>query len=90
MPATQTQFLLIQRWSSMTEGWVYAMGACICCKGIFSFNPHRVPSTSVITGSKEPICFRCITIINENKAKSGMPLWPVHPDAYEPLPESEL
>jgi hypothetical protein len=54
------------------------------------FNPHRVPSTSILTGKREPICEPCITLINGKMRAEGRPEWTVHKDAYEPIDESEL
>jgi hypothetical protein len=71
-------------------GYVFAMGGCICCGRLFSFNPNSVPSTSAITGSREPVCQSCMAVINERRAAAGLEPFPILPDAYEPLPESEL
>lgn len=65
-------------------GYMIATGPCICCKRIFGFNPHTVPSTAEITGTREPICEHCITIINVRRREHGLPEWPVPADAYEP------
>jgi hypothetical protein len=70
--------------------YVAIIGNCICCKRIFSYNPHRVPSTSAITGTKEPICSVCIDAINIKRIEQGLPLWPVFEDAYEAIDEGEL
>jgi hypothetical protein len=67
-----------------------ATGACIVCKGLFSFNPVRVPSTVAITGKREPICAGCIQLVNAGRREKGLPEWPVSADAYEPVSESEL
>lgn len=61
-----------------------AMGYCICCNHPFSFNPLKVPSTSAITGQREPVCEACMTIINEKRLANGLPLHFIHPDAYKP------
>jgi hypothetical protein len=71
-------------------GFVFVTGPCIVCKAVFSFNPLRVPSTSVVTGSREPICLVCIGIINERRKEAGLPAVPVADDAYEAIPEEEL
>jgi hypothetical protein len=67
-----------------------AFGACICCKRPFGFNPARVPSTSAVTGQREPICAACVEAINRRRVANGLP--PIVPaaDAYEPVDETEL
>jgi hypothetical protein len=74
----------------MSEGYVFAMGDCIVCKRLFTFNPVSVPSTSVITGSREPVCRSCMDWINAKRATLNLAPFPILPDAYEPCPESEL
>jgi hypothetical protein len=75
----------------MSEGgFVFAMGACLCCGKTFSFNPHKVPSSSAVTGRREPICRGCFDAINTKRKAQGLPPFELQPDAYEPLPESEL
>lgn len=71
-------------------GYALAYSACVCCKRVFGYNPIRVPSTSAVTGTKEPICRNCIDLINEKRALVPLPLWPIPPDAYEPVDEGEL
>jgi len=72
-----------------TMGYVYAMGHCYCCKAIFCFNPHKVPSISTETG-KEPICLNCMMIVNAKREANGVPAFSINEDAYEALPEDEL
>jgi hypothetical protein len=72
------------------SGYVFAMGACITCGRLFSFNPNAVPSTTALTGEREPLCRVCVDAINEKRATLGLPPFAILPDAYEPLPESEL
>jgi len=70
-------------------GYVYAMGECIACGGIFTFNPMCVPSIR-IKGEREPICKVCIERINVLRKEKGFePIVPL-PDAYEECDESEL
>jgi hypothetical protein len=71
-------------------GYVFAMGACIVCKRPFTFNPVRVPSTSIITGTREPVCRPCMDWINAKRAALGLAAFPILPDAYEPCSESDL
>jgi hypothetical protein len=71
-------------------GYMFATGPCICCLRVFSYNPTRVPSTSAITGEREPICSDCIERINKKRLALGAePIVPL-PGAYEPCEESEL
>jgi hypothetical protein len=71
-------------------GYVLASGHCIGCGQIFSFNPVRVPSSSAITGKREPICERCVERINTVRKQKGLPPVVPSPDAYEAADESEL
>lgn len=61
-------------------GYMSAMGTCFGCKRTISFNPHTVPS---FKGS--PICKTCIETVNAKRKATGLPLWPVAADAYEPV-----
>jgi hypothetical protein len=71
-------------------GYAVAMSPCIVCKEPFCYNPHKVPSTSAITGTREPVCRFCMEMINEKRVKNGMPPFQIQPDAYDPIPEEEL
>ena len=71
-------------------GYYLAMGPCIGCGRTFSFNPDKVPSTSAVTGTREPICQGCVDRINPMRVKNGLqPIVPL-PGAYEPQAEDEL
>lgn len=59
--------------------YMIVMGTCFGCGRPFGFNATSVPSFG-----GEPICKSCITIVNERRKASGLPLWPVPADAYEP------
>lgn len=59
-----------------------AIGPCICCGRLFSFNPERVPSTSAITGKREPVCRDCMDAINAKRKTMGLDPFPILPDAY--------
>ena len=72
------------------SGYVLATSACICCGVPFSYNPHKVPSTSAITGTREPVCLRCMNAINAKRQEMGLDPHPILPGAYEPMPEGEL
>lgn len=71
-------------------GFVTCMSPCIVCHQVFSYNPHRVPSTSVVTGTREPVCRDCMNRINERRKEKGLAPFPILSDAYEPLDEREL
>jgi hypothetical protein len=71
-------------------GYMLAMGSCIRCGNLFSFNPDKVPSSSAITGKREPICRHCVDQLNPIRIKNGLqPIVPL-PGAYEPQAEDEL
>ena len=70
-------------------GYALAFGLCAQCKQPFGFNPVRVPSVRV-NGEKEPVCKLCIDRANPIRKERGLPEFTVHPDAYEPVEESEL
>jgi hypothetical protein len=72
-------------------GYAVCYGPCIICEKVFGFNPHKVPSYRTVTdGPRYPICQHCINKINPERKRRGLPQWPVHPDAYEPIEETEL
>lgn len=71
-------------------GYVTVIGPCVACRRIFGFNPLHVPSTSEITGQREPICVDCLAKINAVRAKQGLELFVPHPEAYEGCDEREL
>jgi len=68
-------------------GYYMAIGDCIRCGNTFAFNPNLVPSSSAITGVREPICQPCVTELNPIRIKNGLqPIVPL-PGAYEPADE---
>jgi hypothetical protein len=71
-------------------GYAIAMSPCLCCKRVFAYNPMRVPSSSAVTGKREPICQGCMIQLNQKRAAMGLPPFPVNPDAYEACDEGEL
>ena len=71
-------------------GFALAHGNCICCGHPFAFNPVRVPSTSALTGQREPVCQGCMAKINAKRRSMGLEPFPIAPDAYEACDESEL
>ena len=66
-------------------GYVFLTGACGSCGRIFSYNPNYVPSLN-----NAAFCESCMTIANAKREEMGLPPHPIHPQAYEPLPEEEL
>ena len=72
-------------------GYVFAIAPCIRCGVPFSFNPNTVPSTTALTGQREPLCESCFTELNRQRVKDhGLEPWPLHPNAYEPIPEEDF
>jgi hypothetical protein len=71
-------------------GYVTAMSPCIGCGQVFSYNPMLVPSSSAVTGKREPICQGCVARINPIRLKNGLPPIIYRADAYEACDESEL
>jgi hypothetical protein len=63
-------------------GYYVAFAPCVLCGVPFSFNPDKVPSTSAITGKREPICESCFGIINAKRVARGDAPFPLLPDAY--------
>lgn len=71
-------------------GYVTAMGPCVGCGNVFSYNPVRVPSCSAVTGKREPICEVCVDRVNPMRIKNGLdPIVPL-PGAYDACAEDEL
>jgi hypothetical protein len=71
-------------------GYMLAMGPCIGCGQVFSFNPDKVPSSRAVTGKREPICQGCVDRINPQRIKNGLAPIVVLPGAYEPQAEDEI
>lgn len=71
-------------------GYFIATGACIGCGRAFAFNPNLVPSSSAITGHREPICLRCVERINPVRKENGLAPIVVLPGAYDVAEEGEL
>ena len=66
------------------------MSLCICCDQVFTYNPMRVPSTTALTGEREPICRDCVNRANPERIKNGLEPIKILPGAYEGCPEEEL
>jgi len=60
-----------------------AMGPCISCGQIFTFNPYRVPSSTALTGKREPVCQTCFHRINEKRRTMGLEPFEALPGAYD-------
>ena len=71
-------------------GYAYVIGNCIVCGRLFTFHPHHVPSSSAVTGKREPVCRACMDRLNEIRKDRGLEPFPILPDAYEACPEEEL
>ncbi len=71
-------------------GFVQAFGACIACKRAFAFNPLKVPSTTAVTGTREPVCPACMDAINAKRVRLGLPPFEIAPDAYDAAAEEDL
>lgn len=75
------------------EPVVMAMGPCAGCGTLFLFNPVAVPSITPPGkdfSEREPVCRRCMALINAKRIEVGREPWPIRPDAYEPLPAEQL
>ena len=68
-------------------GYMIAFGPCLICRRPFGFNPHSVPSSSAVTGEREPICRDCVNVLNASRIAQGLPQIVPAPDAYEPAPD---
>jgi hypothetical protein len=71
-------------------GYAFITGPCGCCHKIIVYNPIRVPSFRFNGVDKEPICEPCIIVINKERKKKGLELWPIYDDAYSSCREEEL
>jgi hypothetical protein len=63
-------------------GFMLCTGQCCVCRGLFSFNPSRVPS-AVVNGKREPICRACVERANPLREERGLPKINILPGAYE-------
>lgn len=65
-------------------GYMVAIGFCYVCGNLMTFNPHTVPSIRNARGVKEPVCKRCVELINQKRREAGLPEFLIPPDVYEP------
>jgi hypothetical protein len=73
------------------SGYVLATSACFFCNNFFSYNPRFVPSTPPEWHpTREPVCGTCMDRINAWRVSKDIDPFPIHPEAYEPLPEEQL
>lgn len=73
------------------SSYAMCLGPCCCCKVLFSFNPHRVPSFRRTPESpREPICRACVEKANEIRVQKGLDPIVILDGAYNPLPAEEL
>ena len=70
-------------------GYAIVTGKCFGCQEFISYNPHRVPSIRV-NGVRQALCRDCVKIVQGNQERAGEPITEIHPQAYEPIHESEL
>jgi len=71
-------------------GYAVILSPCFGCGGIFSYNPHKVPSIRDKDGVRQPICRRCVERVNPQRIANGLsPIVPL-PGAYDAIDESEL
>ena len=72
------------------NGYAFCLGECLICKETFYFNPMKVPSSSAVTGKREPICRICMDHLNTIRREKGLEPFTIHPEAYDACPEEEL
>lgn len=57
---------------------IIALGPCVICGTLFSFNPDRVPSYQGM-----PICRTCVEAANVERVALGQTPIVIFPDSYE-------
>ena len=62
--------------------YMSALSACVACRGIFSYNPERVPSVRV-HGIREPICRACMEAANAVRRTRRLAPITALPGAYD-------
>ena len=70
-------------------GYVMVAALCCSCGQLVIFNPNKVPSVR-IRGEKQPLCKKCVDLVNEKRKLIKMPLFKIDPEAYEPANEDEI
>lgn len=81
----------------MAAGYEIAFGRCWLCKTAFTFDAERVPSVGIdpvtdapgdAPGSDparavyQPLCAKCVEVVNAERARQGRPTISVLPGAY--------
>lgn len=76
-------------------GYLFALGNCVACRALISFNPQSVPSIRVNhagqpdpNGHCEPLCRSCAEKLKTMLQAKGLPWHPIPKDAYEPTEEN--
>lgn len=71
-------------------GYIYIIGPCVACGQIIHYNPHHVPSLR-INRERQALCKNCHALWNQiHRTDKGLEPIPLHPLAYEPMPEEEF
>ena len=66
--------------------YMFAMGECVSCGSVITFNPNRVPSL-LVNGSREPLCRGCFGEWNQyHRTSKGLEPLKLEPNAYGPEP----
>lgn len=74
----------------MNNGYVIIHCECVACRIPIAVNPNYCPSLR-INGERKPLCPACHAKWNQiHRISKGLAPIPLHPEAYAPLPESEL
>jgi len=71
-------------------GYVFMVGGCYVCGGIFSFNPMKVPSIRDLNGVRQAVCRKCVEAANEARKRKGLEPFSITDGAYEPCDEWEV
>lgn len=72
------------------SGYVIALSACGGCRGVFPYNPTKVPSLRDGAGVQWPICPACFECRQKYREAHGLEREPLEKDAYGPCPEGDL
>ena len=70
-------------------GYVFALSPCYGCGRLFTHSPLRVPSV-LVSGTRVPICQRCVEAANPQRIARGLEPIVVLPGAYDACDEAEL
>jgi len=70
--------------------YAYVHSNCAGCQNIISYHANHVPSIT-IDGERRAICQSCFDQWNQiHRIDKGLDPLPIHPNAYEPMEETEL